>query len=295
MTEGGATRIGFIGAGRLAASLGAALVEAGYAVEGVASRHAESASRLAAGLGAEVRALTEHQLAERCDLVFLTVPDAAVADVATRIRWREGQAVVHCSGALTLAALGHPAAEGAATGCLHPLQSFPSLEGDASRFRGVTCGIEADSPLGGILETMANRIGANVVRLEGVDRAAYHAAAVFASNYVVALMAAARRVWTDAGLPAEAARPALAPLLQGAADNVARLDLREALTGPIARGDVETVRRHLGALGENELAHLYRALGSQLLALDLPHDEAIAAVLRSVVAPSKSNARDQTS
>ena len=290
MFEVDSVRVGLVGAGRLAASLGAALTEAGYHIEAVASRRPDSAVRLTTALDTGVAAVPFDELAGRCDLVFVTVPDSAVAEVAARLPWRSGQAVVHCSGALALAALDPAKARGAAVGCFHPLQSFPSLEGDASRFRGITCGIEASGPLSEALEAIAARIGANVVRLEGVDRAAYHAAAVFASNYVVALMAAAREVWTDAGLPAAAARPALAPLLQGAAENIAQHDLREALTGPIVRGDVETVRRHLAALGEGELATLYRALGARLLMLDLPQDEVTAAALRTALrSPAASN------
>ncbi|MGE0229167.1 MAG: Rossmann-like and DUF2520 domain-containing protein [Dehalococcoidia bacterium] len=278
-------RVGLLGAGRLAASLGAALTEAGYRIEGVASRRPESARRLSSSLAPSVAPLSSQELVERCDLVFVTVPDAAVTSVASSVDWRSAQAVVHCSGALGLTALAGAAARGAAVGCFHPLQSFPALEGDASRFRGIACGIEASGDLSLVLESVAARTGASVVRLEGVDRAAYHAAAVFASNYVVSLMAAARRAWTEAGLPADAARPSLAPLLKGAADNVSRHELREALTGPVARGDVETVRRHLVALGDSGLAALYRELGAQLLTLRLPHDSTTAIALEAALAP----------
>ncbi|MEZ4552712.1 MAG: DUF2520 domain-containing protein [Dehalococcoidia bacterium] len=287
-------RIGLLGAGRLAASLGAALIEAGYRIEGVASRQEASARRLASSLTTSVAAMTPQELAERSDLVFVTVPDAAVAAVVSSIDWRSGQAVVHCSGALGLASLDAAAARGAAVGCFHPLQSFPALEGDASRFRDITCGIEASGDLSVVLESITVRSGASIIRLEGVDRAAYHAAAVFASNYVVSLMAAARRAWTEAGLPAESARPSLAPLLSGAAENISRHELSEALTGPVARGDVETVRHHLVALGDSDLAALYRALGAELLTLRLPHDAATAAALEAALAPPQLQLEDRT-
>jgi len=283
MFERESLRIGIIGAGRLAASLGAALVATGYRLEAVSSRSTESAARLAADLGGAVEALSPQAVVDRCDLVFVAVPDSAVATAVSVLKWRREQAVVHCSGALPLAVLAPAASAGAACGCFHPLQSFPARTGDATRFRGITCGIEADGALSGALETLATDLGARVVRLEAVDRAAYHAAAVFASNYVVALMAAAREAWVRAGLPADSARPALAPLLMGAAENVAHHELSEALTGPVARGDVDTVRRHLEALGDSELSALYRALGVQLLGLDLPLDASTARALRAAL------------
>ena len=234
-----------------------------------------------AGDGAAARAPQE--VADTCDLVFLTVPDSAIAAVAAGVQWRAGQGVVHCSGARGLEMLAHAAESGAMTGCFHPLQSFPSRDGDASRFNGVTCGVEAAGSLSAALERMAVDLGGHAVRLEGIDRAKYHAAAVFASNYVVSLMVAAERAWEQAGLPGEAARGALAPLLLGASRNVAERALSEALTGPVARGDVATVGRQLAALDEPALRELYRRLGAELLALDLGHSPEVAARLRAIL------------
>jgi predicted short-subunit dehydrogenase-like oxidoreductase (DUF2520 family) len=153
---------------------------------------------------------------------------------------------------------------------LHPLQAFPERFGDPARFSGIVCGVEADGALGARLEGYVRALGASVLRLEGVDRARYHAAAVLASNYVVALHAAAAQAFALAGLPAALARTALAPLTQGALDGVQRLTLENALTGPVARGDVATIARHLAALAAApELCELYRRLGAALLSLPL--------------------------
>ena len=275
--------IGIIGAGRLSASLAMALEAAGYRVAAVASRSAGSAASLAARLG-EATALSSRQVAETCELVFITVPDGQIASVAAELPWKTGQAVAHCSGALGLDALAPALTAGARAGCLHPLQSFPSREGEPKRFRGIVCGVEGAEPLGSTLERIAAGLGASVVRLEGVDRARYHAAAVFASNYAVALMAAARRAWELAGLPPDEARPALAPLLLGAASNVAERELAAALTGPIARGDAATIERQLAALDEDrELLELYRRLGAELLRLDLRHPPDAAERLRALL------------
>jgi predicted short-subunit dehydrogenase-like oxidoreductase (DUF2520 family) len=107
---------------------------------------------------------------------------------------------------------------------------------------------------------------------------------VLASNYVVALLTAARRAWEHSGLPGATAREALAPLLLGSAENAARLPPEQALTGPIARGDTETVARHLEALGQlPELRELYRQLGRELLGLELSHGPAVRERLRELL------------
>ena len=264
--------IAIIGAGRLGASLADALLRTGYRMTQLASRDSRGAQAVATMLGPRVTVSEPLAAVETSDLVFLTVPDDRIEPVAERLPWRMGQWVVHCSGASGLDALSAAADAGAIAGCFHPLQSFPSREPEGGRFAGISVGIEGSEPLSGVLDGMARAFGARVVRLEGVDRALYHAAAVFASNDVVALMAAATETWRLAGLAPDAAREALAPLLVGAALNVAAAELADALTGPIARGDVASVERHLAALGRApELRALYSALAKQLLALPLGH------------------------
>ena len=277
----------FVGAGRLGTVLSAALAGAGYRVVAVASRSEASAAALAERLP-DAAACAVDDLPARADVVFLTVPDGAIERVAETLPWRDGQAVVHSSGAHDLRVLAGAVRRGALAGCLHPLQSFPSDAGGVGepgeRFGDITCGVEAVEPLGGLLEAMAADLGARSVRLEGVDRAAYHAAAVLASNDVVALAAAAGRAWEFAGLAAGDAGAALTPLMRGAVENVARLPLEQALTGPVARGDVETVERHLAALGAApELLAIYRALGAELLRLELGHPEEIVRRLRALL------------
>lgn len=263
--------IGIIGSGRLGTALSSALLAARYT-------HIHVASRTAGSIDAVV---------ETCALVFLAVPDRAIGSLAETLAWHAGQGVVHCSGALRLDALSVATTRGALAGCLHPLQTFPGAStpaDDAERFRGITCGVEGASPLGDLLEGIAGDLGAWTVRLAGVDRARYHAAAVLVSNDVAALMAAGTRAWAQAGLPEDAAREALAPLLFAAASNVARLPLAQALTGPIARGDTETVARHLEALaGDPDLVGVYRALGRELLRLDLGHSAAVHETLRALL------------
>ena len=277
--------VGIVGAGRLGASLGGGLRQAGYDVRAVASGRLESARSLASALGDRARATSDPgDVLALCDLVFLTVPDAVIEPLSASLPWQRQHTVVHCSGALGLEALTAVTGAGGSPGCVHPLQSFPSRSPEPERFRGVFCGVEAGPNLGPLLESIVTDLGARSFRLEGVDRALYHAAAVMVSNHVVGLANAAARVWGLAGLPPELGREALSPLLTSAVQNVARLDFASALTGPIARGDAPTVDAHLRALaGEPSLQELYRLLSLELLRLPLHREADVAARLKDLL------------
>lgn len=268
----GEIAIGVIGAGRVGSALARSLVQAGHRLAGVARR------RPGAGFA------TPEAVVADADLVFLAVPDDAIAGLADSLPWRAGQAAVHVSGALRLDVLQRAAERGAHVGCLHPLQAFPAGDVAADRFTGITCGVEGTPALSARLDALARDLGARVLRLDGANRALYHAAAVFASNYAIALLVAARRSWSLAGLPEAEAREALLPLMSAAIENARSLPLERALSGPVARGDSDTVSRHLAALGaDTELATLYCALGAQLLELELGHGFELRARLRALL------------
>jgi predicted short-subunit dehydrogenase-like oxidoreductase (DUF2520 family) len=263
-------RIGFVGAGRAGGALARALAAAGWPVVAVASRTPASAERLAAQVSG-ARALAGAQaVAEVADLVFLMVPDAAIAEVAAAVAWRPGQAVVHASGADSLAPLAPAARGGALIGSLHPLQTFaaPAAE-PLAPFQGITCALEGDSALLPRLEALVLALGARPLRLPPEAKALYHASAVLAANYLVTLLHLAADLWQEFGVPEREATAALLPLVRGAVANVAAHGAGPALTGPIARGDHATVARHLAALGAErpETLATYRVLGEATLAL----------------------------
>jgi len=278
-------QIGVIGCGRLGTSLARALHAAGLPLVAVADRRPSRARALARRLP-RVVALAPKVLAARCTLVVLAVPDDAVAATCAALPFTAATGVVHCSGALTLDALAAAAACGALRGCLHPLQAFPDRSGNPERFAGIHCGVEADRALLRPLVALVRALGATPLSLRGVDRARYHAAAVLASNYVVALHAAAERVWALSGLPAGKARGALLPLTLGAAAALQTRTLEAALTGPLARGDVRTLQRHLRALdAAPELRALYAQLGALLLDRKLGLPAAKRRALRRLLTP----------
>jgi len=165
-------------------------------------------------------------------------------------------AVVHCSGALGLDALG--ALGENPRGSFHPLQSFPASRGPEA-FRGITIAVDATTPvLLRRLQRLARHLGAKPKHVPDRQRVLYHAAAVFASNYVIASVAEGVRLLEAAGWKREEAERALAPLVEGVAANLRRRGIVKALTGPIRRGDAETVARHLAELEDDRL---YRMLG----------------------------------
>jgi predicted short-subunit dehydrogenase-like oxidoreductase (DUF2520 family) len=197
--------------------------------------------------------------------VFLTVPDGAIAlfvhDVARADVVPPSVAFVHCSGALGLGVLG-PLGTAHAVGSFHPLQSFPRPR-PPEAFRGSLVAIDARTPaLRRRLERLARDLGAKPRGVAEADRVVYHAAAVLASNYLVALAGQAVELLETIGWSESEAVAGLIPLMRGALDEVNRRGPTAALTGPIRRGDVETVTRHLEALaGRPRTADLYRMLG----------------------------------
>jgi len=162
------------------------------------------------------------------------------------------------------------AANGVETGCLHPLQTFATRE-TSPDLHGTYFAVEAEDVLDSVLREMVEALGGIAITLRAEDRALYHASAVLASNYVVTLLKLATDLWLRLGYDRATALQALLPLLRGAVDNLETLGVPAALTGPVARGDVESVRRHIEALadGAPELLDVYRALGIETIPVAL--------------------------
>jgi predicted short-subunit dehydrogenase-like oxidoreductase (DUF2520 family) len=212
-------------------------------------------------------------------VVFLTVPDTAVSGFASKLAAGGADipdtvAFVHSSGALELGAL-DPLRARHSVGSFHPLRSFPE-PGPPEAFRGIVVAVDASSAsLRHILERLARDLGARPRRVDDRQRALYHAAAVFASNYVVALLGEAIGLLEQSGWTEKEAAQGLIPLAEGALANVMKRGPTAALTGPIRRGDAMTVSRHLDALAELDANRgtrhssremdLYRMLGQVAL------------------------------
>jgi predicted short-subunit dehydrogenase-like oxidoreductase (DUF2520 family) len=260
-------QLAFIGTGRLGQTLALAFADAGEAVVAVASRGA-SAGLLAARLpGCQV--LSAAEAVQAAELVFLTVPDDAIAALALALPWRAGQAVVHCSGATEVTVLAAAAQAGAWVGGFHPLQIFSDPARAAGLLAGSAVAIEAAEPLQARLQELARLLAMKPLQLPVGARAAYHGAASFAGSYLLSMLDEAVQVWAAVGIPAEQALQALLPLAQGTLQAAGTRGLAGALAGPISRGDVGVVATHLQAFDRLGGAHgeFYRQLSLRQLDL----------------------------
>jgi predicted short-subunit dehydrogenase-like oxidoreductase (DUF2520 family) len=263
-------RIGIIGAGRVGTGLALCLARAGRGIVAVTSRSAASARTLARRVRGARAVSSAQEVADLADIVFLTVPDDAISAVASGIRWRKGSACVHCSGAGDLDLLAKAASDGAQAGGFHPLRMFGE-PGKSYDLRGCAVAIAGAEPLARELARLARAVGARPLRLPEGGRVLYHLGANFSGAFVVALIAETVALWKRLGIPEKEAMGALLPLLHGSADNVEKLGLAGALGSVIARGDVGTIRKHLGALakGAPESLDLYRLLSLRTVPLAL--------------------------
>jgi len=262
MSNARALRIGFVGAGRVAGGLSSALHAAGLSIIAVASRSRESAQALAARIDGCAAAKDPQNVADQCDLVFITTPDGAISATTNAITWRAGQSVVHCSGATEVLALASAAAAGATIGGFHPMQSFGDPEISAQALTGSTITIEADEPLNGTLITIAENLGCRINHLPEGKRALYHASAGYGSQFVNVLLAETATIWRDWGASEEDVVRAILPMIRGTLDAIEKDGVARGMPGPVSRGDEETVAAHIDAL---------RAMGDERLAFYRMH------------------------
>jgi predicted short-subunit dehydrogenase-like oxidoreductase (DUF2520 family) len=259
--------IAIIGPGRAGSALGRALHAAGYTIAAIGGRNPDNVRNLAEELGARA-CQSPATTIDLADLTILAVPDDVILPLATdmvdSLCSAAGKAAVHLSGAQDRAALRPLAQASLRTGVFHPLQTFRRGPEAVGNVAGTYFGIDADSPLRDQLTQLARDLHGHPFDLAGVDRALYHAAAVFAANYPITLLAEAIALATEAGLPGQTAGPGMTALLAGAVNNLRGLPPAEAITGPASRGDEGTMQRHLDALrNDPELQRLYQLLAER--------------------------------
>ncbi len=203
-------------------------------------------------------------------VVFLAVPDEMLPEISMALAAQgdapSGCVAYHLSGALGTDPLAPLMERGYSVGTLHPLQSLADPLLGPEQLEGVYFAVSGEPAAISTARRILNPIGGSVLTIPVARRPLYHAAAVFASNYLAGLIAAAGRLMVQAGIPEEEAVQAILPLARGSLENLGRLGPVRALTGPISRGDIETVRLHLRTLEPRERA-LYASLGSEILRL----------------------------
>lgn len=278
--RGGLDNVAIVGAGRMGLALGTALRHAGgvnrltYFGRGLEPPphplfEPEPGNGDEDGVGAGYRMLPA-PVPEGTTVLILAVPDQALAEVAGDVSLLgpapRGCAALHLAGALSTDVLAPLHGAGYAIGSMHPLMAVADPWLAADRLLGAAFALAGEPTAIAAARRLVHAVGGLALVIPPSLRPVYHAAAVMASNYLVALASAAVRMMGNAGVGEEDAVRALIPLLRGTLDNMEQLGLPAALTGPIPRGDVDTVRLHMARLSENDRM-LYSGLGLELLRL----------------------------
>ena len=263
--------VGFIGGGKVGTTLARLLFARGFVIPCVYSLRANHAEDLAQRVGAKVSASAGEVIASS-DLTFLSVPDDAIRDVAATVAGTklDGKAVVHTSGVYEADVLGDLAAKGAMIGSLHPIFPFADIEQSVKGLPGSVFGMEATSPhLQDWLTTIVGALDGQILAIGAGQKALYHSALVFASNYGVTLYAIAQQLLTHIGAEWEVSSTALNTLTAGMVRNLQAMGIPDALTGPLVRGDIGTIETHLAALQHLDpmLVDLYTQLALHTLPL----------------------------
>ena len=283
--------VSIVGAGRVGTALGMALSKNGYQVRAVITKDPAGARRAAKIFGQKAFALSADPLNSisykqtegliRSSLILIATPDDVINSVARKMaaffeqnslftRSKMRRTVLHTSGALSSAELQPLKRLGFATGSLHPLISISDVHSGSSMFRDSFFCVEGDKRARSAAVSIARALGGKTFSIKSNSKALYHAAAVMAAGNMIALFDMAIKMLQRCGLSARRSREVLLPLLKSSIANLETADPADALTGPFARGDVVTVRKHLAAIKAQDLDSVlavYAALGRHSLSL----------------------------
>lgn len=267
-------KIGFIGAGKVGKSFGKYLTNKGIAVEGYYSRSLKSAEEATKYVEGKVfTSLMEITLS--CSMIFITTPDDEIKNVAQNIANEfdknnmiiEGKMFIHMSGAhssKSMAIIKERYPDNYFFS-IHPLQAFADVTTAVADLKNTIFSVEGDQEKLSVITALIKTLGNKFFVIKGEDKALYHAAACVVSNYLVTLMDFGLELLEISGIEATEGFDALYPLIMGSLGNIKKLGTRDALTGPIARGDVNTIKNHIKAI-EDKAPHLlsiYQHLGAE--------------------------------
>ncbi|MBF0120873.1 MAG: DUF2520 domain-containing protein [Desulfobacterales bacterium] len=256
-----------IGCGKVGTALGKFLKNCGYIPFGVASKSLSSAKKTGEIIGTSFYTDNPLEITIKSDIVFITTPDIIISKLCDEISnnkgFREGTFVFHCSGSISSLALSSAKSCGAIIGSIHPLQSFASKENLTNPFEDIIIAIEGEKEAVERAKIISMDLGARAINIETSAKTLYHAAAVISSNYLVTIIDAAFQLLEASGISKDDAFNVLCPLIKGTLSNIEKIGTINALTGPISRGDINTVERHLSEINSKlpQLTSLYKTLG----------------------------------
>ncbi|MBN2000511.1 DUF2520 domain-containing protein [candidate division KSB1 bacterium] len=270
-------KIGIIGAGRLGKSLARALCEAGCHVSAVSDKIYERALACSDYCGPFTKAFSLESLPPDLTLIFIAVHDDEIAMVAQQLsslHIMSNTIIAHTSGALDLDVLTPLRGKTDLLASVHPVQTFSGADTDWKRFFGIFFGIEGSVPVVERISEVLKHLRSHSILIKPDKKVLYHLGCVFASNYLVAVLSAATYILKMAGFNEKQAVNVLEPLANATFENIKLNGVAKAATGPITRGDIGTVKRHMSALADTDqdIKTLYLTLGRFLarLVADLP-------------------------
>jgi len=263
-------KIGFIGAGKVGCTLGLYFRQSGLAeIAGYSSRSLSSAQE-AAGLTDSRAFSSRDELIKKCDSIFITAPDSDIRSIYESIRGDavSGKIICHCSGAMTAEEAFPDIAAYGASGCsIHPLFPVSDRYTSYKRLGEAMFCLEGDSAGVAVWEDLLRRMGLRTRQIPGEAKSRYHAACAVMSNLVCALAAESTELLAECGFTDEEARMALRPLAESNLSGILSRGAAEALTGPVERCDIPTVKKHLECIPEGTDRELYRFASLKLVEL----------------------------
>jgi len=264
-------KVSIIGAGMVGTAIGYLLKKNGFRIVSVADLSPLARKRAKAYLGCRTFSRPENAI-QQADIIIITTPDDTIASVCSetvRGKSLKGKLVLHASGACGLDVLDDAGKQGAAVACMHPLQSFSSIKQAIRNLPGSCFGVTADKKVLATVKKIVRALKGVPLLIAPAQKPLYHAAACFASNYLVSLMNTVESFYRAIGIKEKDARKAYLPLVYGSLKNIEHLGATSSLTGPIARGDLGTVKKHIAAIRTTlpQYAPLYAALGKTTVAV----------------------------
>jgi len=264
-------KFSIVGCGRLGTNLGAQLKVAGHSPVGLSGTHMRSIQESNAFINAKIINTCPWKVTRMADVVFITTPDDVISHTCQQIMenngFNEGTIVYHCSGSLPSSILESAMKSGHPVGSFHPLQSFSTKHLRPNPFENIYISVEGMKGATEMGKTIAHGLKAYFTEVSTDEKTLYHAAAVVASNYLVTLLDMAKQLNIHAGVSENIALKILKPLIQGTLNNIENQGISNALTGPIARGDVRTIQNHVQHISQSlpHLLDLYKKLGQYTL------------------------------
>ena len=261
-------RIGIIGAGKIGTTLGKYLSIHGKNVTGFYSRTHESADEAATFAETETYS-SLCKLVEKSDVIFITTPDGVIHQVWGDLLHQDisNRIICHFSGSLSSHVFSGREEAGASGISMHPMYAFSDKFHSYEQFHTAYLTLEGDPEAVAVMKPMWEAIGHHVLTLKAEDKIKYHAAAPMASNEMLGLMQASLDILSECGFSEKDSMALLTPLVQGNIASMLEKGCVNALTGPVERGDAQTVRKHLQALEGSKAGKIYQSLGSTMVEL----------------------------